>query len=157
MTFNNKKGKNMNNPSISETLYIADVQSGNVDYRIIVYDNSKKYEMIITPFLLNDAHRSIKKLTLSPTKECGLLQEEVQEAIKDFIIEPLKPRIESYSICTDELGQQKKYTMTVDHKAKKVLLRDTGDSLRTISSNKISEPTQMFGDLVKLLDTPNYE
>lgn len=144
----------MNNPSISKTLYIADVQSGNVDYRIIVYDNSKKYEMIITPFLLDDAHRSVKKLTLSPTKEYGRLQEQVQEAIKDFIIEPLQPRIESYAICTNEFGQQKNYTMTVDHNANKVLLRDTKDSLRTVSGNKISTPTQMFDDLVKQLNTP---
>lgn len=141
--------------SISKTLYIADVQSGNTDYRIIVYaKNSKKYEMIITPFLLNDAHRSIKKLTLSPTNGYGYLHEQVQEAIKDFIIEPLQPRIESYSICTDELGLKKTYTMTIDHKANKVLLRDTKDSLRTVSGNEISTPTQMFDDLVKRLNTP---
>lgn len=144
----------MNNPSISKTLYIADVQSGNTDYRIIVYNNGGKYAMIITPFLLDDAHRSIKKLTLSPTKDYVHLQEQVQEAIRDFIIEPLKPRIESYAICTNEFGQQKNYTMTVDHKANKVLLRDTEDSLRTVSGNKISTPTQMFDDLVKRLDTP---
>lgn len=139
--------------SISKTLYIADVQSDNTDYRIIVYNNGGKYTMIITPFLLDDAHRSIKKLTLSPTKEYGRLQEQVQDAIKDFIIEPLKPRIESYAICTNEFGQQKNYTMTVDHNANKVLLRDTKDSLRTVSGNKISTPTQMFDDLVKRLDT----
>lgn len=140
--------------SISKTLYIADVQSGNTDYRIIVYNNGGKYAMIITPFLLDDAHRSIRKLTLSPTNENGRLQEQVQDAIKDFIIEPLQPRIESYSICTDELGLKKTYTMTIDHKANKVLLRDTKDSLRTASGNKISTPTQMFDDLVKRLDTP---